>query len=131
LGPAGDDDTAQAEAAAGLAATPATHANPWLVGHLRRWVYLAGAPTETTSGDPVTPYELEINGDWQAAVDAWSDRGCRYDAAIAQLGGDITAVQSAMASGAARPNAPQRSLRRSCRPARTDRPAGNARYSSC
>jgi DNA-binding CsgD family transcriptional regulator len=95
---AGDDDTARTEAAAGLAATPATHVNPWLVGHLRRWVYLAGAPTETTSGDPVTPYELEINGDWQAAVDAWSARGCPYDAAIAQLGGDITAVQSALAT---------------------------------
>jgi DNA-binding CsgD family transcriptional regulator len=93
---AGDDDTARTEAAAGLAATPATHVNPWLVGHLRRWVYLTGGPTDTTSGDPVTPYELEINGDWEAAVDAWNERGCSYDAAIAQLGGDVTAVQSAL-----------------------------------
>lgn len=95
---AGDDDTARTEAAAGLAATPATHVNPWLVGHLRRWVYLAGGPTETTTGDPVTPYELEIKGDWEAAVDAWNERGCTYDAAIAQLGGDVTAVQSALAT---------------------------------
>jgi DNA-binding CsgD family transcriptional regulator len=93
---AGDDDTARAEAQAGLAAATA-YTDPWLVGHLRRWVHLAGAPTDT-SDDPVTPYELEINGDWQAAVDAWSDRGCPYDAALAQLGGDIDAVHAALAT---------------------------------
>jgi DNA-binding CsgD family transcriptional regulator len=93
---AGDDDAARTEAAAGLAATPANRINPWLVGHLRRWVHLAGGPIETTGGDPITPYELEINGNWQAAVDAWNDRGCSYDAALAQLGGDIDAVQAAL-----------------------------------
>jgi DNA-binding CsgD family transcriptional regulator len=92
---AGDDETARAEAHAGLAAAT-DHTDPWLVGRLRRWVHLAGGTAETTSGDPVTPYELEINGDWQAAVDAWSERGCRYDAALAQLGGDIDAVQAAL-----------------------------------
>jgi DNA-binding NarL/FixJ family response regulator len=59
---------------------------------------MAGGPTETTSGDPLTPFELEISGDWQAAAEAWIGRGCRYDAAIAQLGGDIDAVQSALAT---------------------------------
>jgi DNA-binding CsgD family transcriptional regulator len=95
---AGDDDTARTEAEEGLAATPATRINPWLVGHLRRWVHLAGGPTETTSDDPVTPYELEISGDWQAAVDAWRARGCLYDTALAQLGGDVDAVQAALAT---------------------------------
>jgi DNA-binding CsgD family transcriptional regulator len=94
---AGDDDTARTEAQAGLAAA-AQHAEPWLVGQLRRWVYLAGGPTETASGDPLTPYELEISGDWQAAAQAWTRRGCPYDAAIAQLGGDIDAVGSALAT---------------------------------
>jgi DNA-binding CsgD family transcriptional regulator len=97
-GLAGDDDTARTEAEEGLAATPATRINPWLVGHLRRWVHLAGGPTETTSDDPVTPYELEISGDWQAAVDAWRARGCLYDTALAQLGGDVDAVQAALAT---------------------------------
>jgi DNA-binding CsgD family transcriptional regulator len=92
---AGDDDTARTEAQAGLAAAT-QHADPWLVGHLRRWVHLAGGPTETITGDPVTPYEMEINGDWQAAAEAWTRRGCPYDAAIAQLGGDIAAVGSAL-----------------------------------
>jgi DNA-binding CsgD family transcriptional regulator len=95
---AGDDDTARTEAVAGLTATPPTHVNPWLVGHLRRWAHLPGGPTETTSGDPLTPYELEISGHWQAAAQAWIGRGCPYDAALAQLGGDITAVQSALAT---------------------------------
>ena len=95
---AGDDDTARIEAEAGLAAAPANRVNPWLVGHLRRWVYLAGAPTETTGDDPITPYELEINGHWEAAVDAWNDRGCPYDAALARLGGDIDAVHAALAT---------------------------------
>jgi DNA-binding NarL/FixJ family response regulator len=47
-------------------------------------------------GAPKTPFELEISGDWQGAADAWIARGCPYDAAIAQLSGDITAVQSAL-----------------------------------
>lgn len=95
---AGDDDIARSEAAAGLAATPADRINPWLVGHLRRWAHLPGEPPEPISGDPLTPFELEIRGDWQAAVDAWTLRGCTYNAAIAQLGGDIDAVQAALAT---------------------------------
>ena len=94
---AGDDDTARTEAQAGLAAAT-EHADPWLVGHLRRWVYLAGGPTDTISTDPLTPYDCEISGYWQAAAQHWTDRGCPYDAAIAQLGGDTTAVQSALAT---------------------------------
>jgi DNA-binding CsgD family transcriptional regulator/tetratricopeptide (TPR) repeat protein len=95
---AGDDDTARAEAQAGLAAAP-EHADPWLVGHLRRWVYLAGGPRDDApTPDSITPYRLEIRGDWQAAADAWTRLGCPYDAAIAQLGGDIAAVQSALAT---------------------------------
>jgi DNA-binding CsgD family transcriptional regulator len=92
---AGDDDTARSEAQAGLAVAP-DHADPWLVGHLRRWAYLAGDPSQPIIGDPVTPYDLEIRGDWQAAADAWSRLGCPYDAAIAQLGGDIGAVHAAV-----------------------------------
>jgi DNA-binding NarL/FixJ family response regulator len=38
---------------------------------------------------------LEINGDWQAAAAEWDRLGCPYEAAIARLGGDIVAVQSA------------------------------------
>jgi DNA-binding CsgD family transcriptional regulator len=91
----GDDDTARAEAAAGLAVATA-EADPWLVGHLHRWAHLVGDPSPPIIGDPVTPYHLEIRGEWQAAFDAWTRLGCPYDAAIAQLGGDVGAVQSAL-----------------------------------
>jgi DNA-binding CsgD family transcriptional regulator len=91
----GDDDTARAQARIALDATPA-NVSPWLVGDLRRWAHLPGGPPESASGDPLTPFDSEISGDWQAAADAWTRRGCPYDAAIAQLGGDIVAVQSAL-----------------------------------
>jgi DNA-binding CsgD family transcriptional regulator len=95
---AGDDDTTRAEAQAGLAAAT-EHADPWLVGHLRRWAHLAGGPRDDAPNpDTITPYRLEIRGDWQAAADAWTRLGCPYDAAIAQLGGDIAAVQAALAT---------------------------------
>lgn len=93
---AGDDETCRGEAHAGLAATGA-RADPWLVGALHRWLYLAGGQPGAGTGDPRTPFELEIRGDWQAAVEEWLRRGCPYEAAIAQLGGDIAAVQSALA----------------------------------
>jgi DNA-binding CsgD family transcriptional regulator len=93
---AGDDDTARTEAQAGLAVAP-EDADPWLVGHLHRWVHLAGGdPSQPIIGAQVTPYHLEIRGDWQAAADAWSRLGCPYDAAIAQLGGDSAAAQAVL-----------------------------------
>ena len=93
---AGDDDTARAEAQAGLAAAT-EHADPWLVGHLRRWAQLAGGPPDDApTADVVTPYRLEVSGDWQAAAAEWTRLGCPYDAALAQLGGDIDAVESAL-----------------------------------
>jgi DNA-binding CsgD family transcriptional regulator len=96
----GDDDTARAEAQAGLAAAPATGADPWLVGHLQRWLHLSGGPppASTPVCDPVTPYQLEITGDWRAAADAWTALGCPYDAAVAQLGGDRPAMETALAT---------------------------------
>jgi DNA-binding CsgD family transcriptional regulator len=95
---AGDDETARAEARTGLAAaTP--EADPWVVGHLRRWAHLAGAPVEDAPvADTVSPYRFEIAGDWQSAAAEWMQRGCAYDAAIAQLGGDVGAVQAALAT---------------------------------
>ncbi len=95
---AGDDDTARTEAQRGLAAAR-RGADPWLTGRLQRWLHLTGAaiPTATTTPPP-TPYQLEIHGDWQAAAAQWTRLNCPYDAAIARLGGDIAAVQSALAT---------------------------------
>jgi DNA-binding CsgD family transcriptional regulator len=94
---AGDDATACAEAQAGLAAAT-EYTDPWLVGNLRRWVRLTGGVLETTSRDAANPCEMEISGDWQGAAEAWTHRGCLYDAALAQLGGDIDGVNAALST---------------------------------
>ncbi|MCZ8380555.1 LuxR C-terminal-related transcriptional regulator [Mycobacterium sp. CPCC 205372] len=93
---AGDDDTARATALAGLAVAT-ERADPWLVGGLRRWAHLTGgllddAPTL----DTITPFRLEVGGDWTSAAAEWTRLGCPYDAAVAQLGGDIADVEAAL-----------------------------------
>ncbi|OBF48598.1 LuxR family transcriptional regulator [Mycobacterium sp. 852002-50816_SCH5313054-b] len=93
---AGDHETARAEAQAGLATAPA-HANPWLVGSLCRWVRLAGGEPEGDRKLSI-PFELEAGGDWRGAAAEWTRRGCPYDAAIAQLGGDGAAVEASLAT---------------------------------
>ncbi|HEX2214693.1 MAG TPA: helix-turn-helix transcriptional regulator, partial [Mycobacterium sp.] len=63
----------------------------------KRWAHLVGAPVDAAaSSDAVTPYRLEISGDWRGATAEWTQRGCPYDAALAQLGGDIPAVTTAL-----------------------------------
>jgi DNA-binding CsgD family transcriptional regulator len=92
---AGDDERAVAEARAGLAASD-DHADPWLLSSLRRWIHLAGGTIGTGCGGALTPFDLEIGGQWEKAADEWTGRGCSYEAALAQLGGDISAVKSAL-----------------------------------
>ena len=94
---AGDDEQAVAEAQAGLACSR-EHADPWQTGQLYRWVRLAGGTIEGANRDPLTPFDLEVNGQWQCATEAWTARGCSYEAALAQLGGDAPAVNSALAT---------------------------------
>lgn len=73
---AGDDDTALAEAQAGLESRPGQD-DSWLVEPLRFWSRLAG-------GAPDAP------------VETWARRGGPYETALTQLGGDIDAVQDAL-----------------------------------
>ncbi|HEY1839815.1 MAG TPA: AAA family ATPase [Mycobacterium sp.] len=94
---AGDDETAVAEAQAGLACSR-DNADPWQLGQLRRWVHLAGGTIEAGDGEALTPFDSEIGGQWQCAAEAWTARGCSYEAALAQLGGDISAVKAALAT---------------------------------
>lgn len=99
---AGDDERARGLAQDALVKMGADR-NPWLIWQLRRWAWLPGGTPATNSapasGDgPLTPFQLELSGDWEAAARAWNSRGCPYDAAIAQLGGDIAAVESAVAT---------------------------------
>jgi DNA-binding CsgD family transcriptional regulator len=94
---AGDDEAARAEARTGLAAVSTERADPWLVGRLRRWAQLTGEPADDRPViDTITPYRLELSGDWQGAAAEWTALQCPYDAAVAQLGGDAAAVQAAV-----------------------------------
>jgi ATP/maltotriose-dependent transcriptional regulator MalT len=94
---AGDDGTALAEARAGLAALPA-EADSWLVEPLRQWAYLAGGEPDAADDDLPIPVGSDADEDWVGTAQMWTRRGCPYEAAIAQLGGDIAAVGSALAS---------------------------------
>ena len=94
---AGDDRAAQDEARSGLAAATTFGTDPWVVGHLRpvgpsRWRRGDRLPRFET----LTPYSLEIAGDWRGAAAEWARRGCPYDVALAQLGGDAAAVEAAL-----------------------------------
>jgi DNA-binding CsgD family transcriptional regulator len=91
---AGDDDAARAEAETGLRTVRAHH-DPWLCGHLLRWTHPPGSEPAIVAC-VAEPYALEVTGDWQAAADAWTRRGSPYDAAVAQLRGDIPAVEAAL-----------------------------------
>ena len=94
---AGDDETALAEAQAGLAAAH-EYADRWQVGQLRRWVRLAGGTCEPTDGDACTPLSGKSAETGRAPPTETARRGCPYDAALAQLGGDVAAVQTALAT---------------------------------
>jgi DNA-binding CsgD family transcriptional regulator len=95
---AGDDDTARSVARTALTAMGPDR-NPWLIWQLRRWAHLpGGTPQPVTADDVVNPFQLEISGDWRAAAQAWRERGCPYDGAIAELGGDAAAVESGLAT---------------------------------
>jgi tetratricopeptide (TPR) repeat protein len=92
----GDQTAARRESQRGLAiAGPDT--DPWVRHELQRWVWLTGDDCGATDG-PMTPYALEIAGDWNAAAVEWSRRGCRYETALAKLGGDVGAVEAALGS---------------------------------
>ncbi|OBK31957.1 LuxR family transcriptional regulator, partial [Mycobacterium sp. 1245111.1] len=92
---AGDDERAIAEARAGMAMSR-QHPDPWLNGSLRRWIRLAGGAIDVGRDGPLTPFDLEIDGQWREAADEWAHRGCPYEAALAELGGDVSAVTSAL-----------------------------------
>jgi DNA-binding CsgD family transcriptional regulator len=95
---AGDDDAARREAANALA-TIGSKRDPWQTWQLRRWARLpVGIPVGAGADQPLTPFQLEVTGDWRAAAQAWTARGCPYEAAIAQLGGDLAAVETALAT---------------------------------
>ena len=63
----------------------------WWVGELEVWRHRAGLDGGDPAGLP-EPYRLEITGDAEGAARWWRERGCAYDAALAQAGSGDPAV---------------------------------------
>ncbi|MBI3168371.1 MAG: AAA family ATPase [Chloroflexi bacterium] len=64
--------------------------NSRLLEELSFWIWRAGGPL---SGDEqlLSPFALQIAGDWRAAADAWEQLGCPYERAMALMDGDNAA----------------------------------------
>ncbi|HEX4746696.1 MAG TPA: AAA family ATPase [Gaiellaceae bacterium] len=75
------------EATAGCLELALERGVTWVSDELAYWRWKAGldhaAPTHTE-----TPFALQTASDWRAAVEAWSDRGCPYEAILARAESD-------------------------------------------
>ncbi|MGW1592316.1 ATP-binding protein [Streptomyces sp. NPDC002343] len=91
----GDHERVRAEARSGLAAL-ADRIHPWLSGPLACWIRRAGG--EPPQVPAAGPYALELAGDWAGAAARWDGLGCPYDAALARLSGDASALRQALAA---------------------------------
>jgi DNA-binding CsgD family transcriptional regulator len=76
------DDRRVAEEAAGVFEHALQAGHPWFAGELASWLRLAGAPQQVPAV-AAEPYRLQLAGDWRAAADAWRERGCPYQQALA------------------------------------------------
>jgi DNA-binding CsgD family transcriptional regulator len=109
-------------------------------GEFEVWRHRAGLSGVDPAGVP-EPYRLELTGDVEGAARWWQERGCAYDAALAQAGSADPAVlrraldmlhelgaRSAAAVVARRLRAlGEQSVRRGPRPATAANPAGLTR----
>jgi DNA-binding CsgD family transcriptional regulator/tetratricopeptide (TPR) repeat protein len=89
----GDGVRAQAEARGGLDVAT-SHTDPWITGELARWIHIAGGRPLPVRCAQV--FALELAGNWGASAQAWAQLGCGYDAALAQLAGDVPALAQAL-----------------------------------
>ena len=77
---AGQPESARAEAE--LAAAVAADATPWDRGAVACWLRRCGAG-HTPPGEVAEPYQCYLDGHLEKAAQLWTDRGCRYEAALA------------------------------------------------
>ncbi|HEV2066820.1 MAG TPA: helix-turn-helix transcriptional regulator, partial [Thermomicrobiales bacterium] len=87
---AGDRDGALSESRAGLALAMESQ-QPWLIGELGLWYWLAGDRTSVPDG-AAEPFSRQMQGDWQGAADTWIRLGCPYEAARALMASDQASV---------------------------------------
>lgn len=68
----------------------------WDVGRLAAWLRRARALDEVPADAP-GPFAAELSGRWREAADAWQQRGCPYEQALALAEGDEPAQRQALA----------------------------------
>ena len=69
----------------------------WHEGQLACWLRRCGEPVKVAVDCVAPPCQLELGVDVRAAAAAWGRLGCRYEQAMALLGGDAAALRDALA----------------------------------
>jgi DNA-binding CsgD family transcriptional regulator len=72
-------------------------ADGWRIGQLACWLQRAGGVVPSIAQTLPAPCQLELAGDLRAAAQAWAALGCRYEQALALLGGDEADLRQALA----------------------------------
>ena len=68
----------------------------WRLGQLACWLARAGGPISPIAKELPAPCRLELGGDRRGAASAWAALGCRYEQALALLGGDADDLRNAL-----------------------------------
>jgi DNA-binding CsgD family transcriptional regulator len=69
----------------------------WRIGELACWLRRAGGETPRIAQPVAAPCAHELAGDLRGAAAAWAALGCRYEQALALLGGDAADLREAHA----------------------------------
>ena len=87
----GEPDRIGAETAAALTLA-LEQEEPWASGELWAWRRRGGLDDAPAPSDLARPFQLELEGDWEAAAELWTKIGCPYEAALALAESDDEAV---------------------------------------
>jgi DNA-binding CsgD family transcriptional regulator len=90
----GDLDAAREHVRAGLG-VEGVEQDSRALGDLALWAARCGEPVMPELERAPKPVRLELAGDWSAAIRAWEELGCDYDAALAALPADARAASRA------------------------------------
>jgi DNA-binding CsgD family transcriptional regulator len=91
----GQQERCRDEAAVGVQVAVACD-RVWYLGEAAIWLWRGGGLSETPERI-LSPFALEIAGEWRAAANAWEQLGCPYERALALLDGDEAAQRDALA----------------------------------
>jgi DNA-binding CsgD family transcriptional regulator len=87
---------ADARHEAELAADASLDDDGWECGMVALWLRRTGSG-RPPRGELAEPYRQQVDGDWEQAARVWTQLGCRYEAALAQLGsGQEAALRDAL-----------------------------------